>query len=452
MRGVRDYAKTLASRAASHAKWSRWARAFAGVAGRAAVGSLGTVAGVGYLGYQAAMAIRKRARRTRPRMARRVGIRGRLRRSRVRSAAPRGVKRRMGGVSGSVAKRRRFATRSVTRRPTMQEYSHQIVRSKRPRRVTFKIAKALTVDYRILRWQRVLRMNENNLGTGNPPGSLSLPNLVPATGNALAPVWVFDLNHTLNTSTGTAGVGYMLQFTQGGLTTWVSTNSETTAGTLAADPKWQVEYGDSSNTALNKRYYSPRWYDIRLMCHGAMNQPTLYEILVVRFVKDHLTPATDGFTSSQPENVAEYHGFWQGMAKRLTFNPIVPRQGRGIVEKGMRVLKRVSFLLPATQSTDNDKNPACRSVRMFVPDGRLLNYQASTPYYTADNGIFDKSWIATNPTTGERQDVPISERARTFLIVRAMNTTATVDGVNQTVLNTPSFDIVLRKKEAYDAH
>lgn len=449
MRGVRDYAKTLASRAASHAKWSRWARAFAGVAGRAAVGSLGTVAGVGYLGYQAAMAIRKRARRTRPRMARRVGIRGRLRRSRVRSAAPRGVKRRMGGVSGSVAKRRRFATRSVTRR-VLPEYSSQIVRSKRPRRVSFKIAKALTVDHRILRWQAVSRLNAVNTGTGSPPGNIWLLNDVPATGNSSASICVFDLNNTLNTST-QYGVGFLLQFTQGGLVTWSALTTQRADGASAGNNNWQVEYGDNASTALNKRYYSPRWYDIRLMCHGAINQPTQFEVLVVRFRKDHLVPALDGFGAAQPENTAEYHGFWQGMAKTLTFSPVIPRQNRGVIEKGMYVMKRVTFLLPAAQTTDSDKNPACRSVRMFVPDGRLLNYQAATPYYTADDGVFNNSWQVVNPTTGTRYDYPISQRARTFLIVRAMNTTVTA-GTGSDVTNTPSFDVVIRKKESYDAH
>lgn len=412
--------------------------------------------------------VRKKTRRVRRVNGRRTGrTLGRRVGRRIPMVRGRGTKRRMGSMAGRATKRARVGARQVG--PQGGDFSMLTVRSRRPKPVSFRIAKALTVDYRILRFQRTSRQNGTVLSVDTPvegtfPGKCALHNQLSSGVAQQYPIHILDLTSTLNTVSPNASVFYEVRTTAStGILSYSSTPGQQSTGadaTGANAAAWQLEYGDNVSTSLKKQFISPRWYDIRLMCYGARNQPTLYEILVVRFSKEHLVPALDGFSASQPETIDEYHGFWQGMAKRLTFNSIQPAQNRyGAVSNGMRVVKKVSFLLPASNTTDADITPPSKAVKLFVPDGRLLNYRSPTDSYagsTAGKFSTDNSWLVVNPTSATEYDVPIKETDRTFLIVRAVNTTNTqVAGtgpIPATWLNTPSYDIVVRKKEAYDAH
>lgn len=365
--------------------------------------------------------------------------------------------------------RRSYGRRVRTVVPRGGDHSSLRVSAGRPRRVGSRTTTALAVDYRIFRYQRVNRQDgveptvTAGASTTAPLGSQILYNTVtigdPLTVYQQVPIHIYDLTSTINFDD-TANVCYQLTFD--GSTTapkWYSFGANTkpdgTVETQNTVGAWKVEYSTNTTINLKKPYISPRWYDIRLLCYGARRQPTTYEILIVRFTKDWLVPDFDGFGQNSLEATDEKYGFWQGMAKRLIFSDILPSQSRiGAVNRGMRVLKRVKFMLPSADSTDADTAPPSKAVRLFVPDGRVLRYRPNTDSFIGSGNmpkLGGSGYIQSLPANGNEVNYPIEERQRTFMIVRATNTTPVALG-SVSVDDTPSYDVCIRKKEAIDAH
>jgi len=324
------------------------------------------------------------------------------------------------------------------------EYAVSKIPSRGPTRTPLSFLREWGVGYRILRFQNIARQNAVNTTT-TPPGSNYLLNFDDGDVRK-ATVDIYCLTSTNNDIDQTYQVGFSLNFTElTGQVNWQPITGELPSGIRDNSVvRYQTEY---CSTYANIDYLSKisiRWIDVRLLLYGARTQPTTYEILVVRFKTDYLAPRVNGH-EGDGQHYADYTVFWQNMAKKLMFNSIVPGQRTTDENTAMTVIKRVKVVIQPALTTEEDKNPNSRVIRMFIPDGRMLSYQhAGRP--TVDGvAVTDDSWMPVNRDATQPLNTPKSVKARTYLIIRAVNTTNTA----ATALNTPSYDICLRKKEAF---
>lgn len=303
----------------------------------------------------------------------------------------------------------------------------------------------MSTTVRVLRWQRVNPMNRVG-ATTDLPGSLFLSNDANAT-RTVVPMHLFCLDHTINRNLpgagATQGVAYAVQFDDLGAVSF----SALGASFPLAERQWSIERADDiSAQNLNKRFIACEWKAIKFLCYGAQNQPTTYDIQIVRFKRDYLDPLENPSSSREAD---DRRALYQSMVQPLMTNPVLMNY-QAKVRPGVHytVIKRIRFTLQPTLTTERDVTPKSRPVTIFYRDGRVLDYQYTAEGFggvTSDDKLNTTEFVTAPNQTADYSEAPAAP-ARTWLIVRAMNTTPT-NGADQTALNTPSYDIVLRKLE-----
>lgn len=380
------------------------------------------------------------------------------RRNFVASDGPTGMKKRKrtrGFRGGVLTKLRR---RKVRQGLVGGQYG-QVTLPSRPRPVSNRIARAFACAKRVMRWQRINRLNDPNITSG-VPGAISINNWNAVGTDCYAPVHVYSLNATWNTPEYWSAVCGALRFaeiTTPGVPYFQEINSVTNTGTNSTHPGWQGEYQDHPTANQRCKLISPRWYDIRMMCYGCNNQPTKYEIYILKFKNDELLPWDYTSTGTKTAHTSEERtSFWQhfGGGPRM-FNPALPTQQRNTLWlSNVRVLRRISFVLNPSLTVENDNNPECKLVRIFQRDGRLLRYAEQGMPFTSETKIGTAEWTEVAGESARYQNDPIRQQDRLFLVIRAMNTTPVDPNLAGAITraNTPSYDICIRKKETYSAN
>ncbi len=140
---------------------------------------------------------------------------------------------------------------------------------------------------------------------------------------------------------------------------------------------------------------------------------------------------------------------WQSMVSTAMFNPIMPAQNGWqrsftILRKYRRVIQPSS---PFGSGDVVDKNPHNHVLRIKYVDNTTRDYQWASSPAGSDTAALTAQWTPRFGSQSEVQNEPNS-KAKLFLIVRAMNTTA-VALADSSAANTPSYDIVLRRKVSF---
>lgn len=415
-------------------------------------------------------------------------------RSRTRSAP--GKRSRSVSVR-RVAKRLRFGSASRSRSRSAvgvrtrgairgtAELSHSKSGSRRPRRVTFNQLAKVTLQKRILRWQLARPMNRPYVVGGQPyalPGAQALLNLVTRTGDGTdtyqVPVNMYCLNSTLN-DTNAVGptVAGNIRFLDDGKLSFSDLVTTDATGAAATPGKWEVEWVNHGSGILNPatRYINTSWYDIRMLLYGAKKQPTQYEIIVFKFKDGHLDPLS---VPADSREAADRDAFYQHMSYDYVKNPILTGGMSKMFWQKIRVMYRKRVDIAPSMTDEDDPTANRHMIKIFLNDGKTYDYCSyaeklssndelggysnivGANNVTINNNPFFTAYKQQQFNTADYGDYP-KARGRIWLMVRCLNTSlqaasfTNVNGVaaaaefTPTPDNTPSFDLMIRKKESY---
>lgn len=401
------------------------------------------------------------------------------RRVRIRNV---GVARRNTTVGMKRAMRNRLPSQTLTkRRKTSRSMALKCADFDR-RRVTFGRKKPvskmtiarMSIPYRVLRFQGFKQFQDPNAegATANVFGG-SYPmeyiqNFTPGAPTATAtqfPLYLLDLTASVNAEQYPAAL-HKFCIAGSGMPYFISTNGNTPGGTGSI--QYQLESTNVQSSAWDdaRALIQPSWHSINFVLYGARKQPTEFEFMLVRPTDSDYDPIqvnnnNVNTTTGQFQNMAapaadEYSSFWAQMVRPMVSNPISYNAPRGRTRPGggvFKILKRWKVGIPCAMNTEVDASPNSRILKMFIRDGRVLNYQwsaddlaYSAANTTADDDIWNTSkWRQFQGTSGNTHTHP-RYKARTYLIIRSLNYVANLPSAGNADV-TPSFDLLYRRKE-----
>lgn len=398
-------------------------------------------------------------------------------------AAKEAVRRNFAGSSGAVARVPgvSFGTQTLSRlikrrsRPSAPagELTFLTKRGGRMPKMTIPKLMQIGIQKRILRVQGVNRMGQwLTLGAGDIdaaisgiqqgtgefplPGFYGLYNQTNAVGTQSFPLMLCDLTCFQNAGV-LCNVVHRLQVDDSGLINFQAIGAQNAAGSgtqataSVGNNIWGVEEGATSGANLNNfKYIQTDWYDIRMCCYGARQQPTYYDVMIVRFDNDFLCPSTASTPTRTLEEGYQYRNLWQGLVKNISYNAIMPATPGSF--KGMQVLKRFRFTLQASNNDDSDKTPNYKIVKFFYKDGRIRDYAYGNNPLASDTEVNGPVYSTNQGYNATDYNAEPKPRARLYMIVRASNTVPQAvsgadDGVDHNDADvTPSFDLLIRKQ------
>lgn len=442
------------SRAATSAAWRAWAPRVAARIGGVALGGVGTAATLGYYGVKVAMALRKKAmkKQTRRRSYPRMGMA-------PVPMAVKGMKRKRSvGPLGRVkkpryARKRTTGNREVRRNPVSVVAS--AVRSSR-------LLSALVQPCRILRFSGMNVMDVSKAGHyASTTVGTDLPGFFAmrresATSSSF-PYYIFNLNNAPNAGTTTYAPFRTAVMGATGDITFSGCNGSNTAG--GDSTAWQYEYLSGPNagvstagvvTAPSASWIQPVWYDVRMVLYGAVNSQTTFDIQYVELAEEWADPFA---VTAEPKQAFERNAFYAQELRTIVTNPIASTVKK-LSRVGFKVLQSWSYTIAPNLSIDSDATPNSEVVRFFIRDGRCLRYYDQTDTTTA--GGFNQTTEAQlrDPNQFTPSDnlsriyntYPQPQKRQRFIVIKSINTLSTATA-SVSSNNTPSFDLLVRKKE-----
>lgn len=346
----------------------------------------------------------------------------------------------------------------------------------RIRRLTLSKVVKTSVYKRILRFQGVNQYGaldltaDGDTAQPNLPGFFWVQNTLGtdsgATSDAALPLHVFLLNSTANTyncNTVTAGnLGKSAGLKQlrinratGACSFTLINGQQSTGGSnVTSGDQWNLEWQSDNitNTIPATRKICTQWMDIRLMLHGCTRQVSVFDVMLVRFKEDYLDP---NVTPTITQEVENRNAFWQGMVKNLITNPIIPH-GTAIMDKNkIQVLRTYRVQIDPSTTDDRDANPGHKVLKIFYPFGVCNDYAEYSDQHNVGNdpantGVNSVGWVPQFDANADFQDNP-KPRARVYLLIKCLNAATAGEYTVQDRRYTPSYDLVVRKKEAFNA-
>lgn len=319
---------------------------------------------------------------------------------------------------------------------------------------TVGLLKKLVVNRIQLRLQAMLR--SGSVVGPNCPGFHPLISDLRDAGpgvDSFAPVHVYSLmtcNNSSSTVT-TIPCSWRLKFTSTGAPNFEPLAQMDPNSAVSTANGFYFEGADYNTQQHHHKYIRHQWIDIRLNLHGRTHESTTFDVMIFRIDPKYFwIDPIDGGNGLVGEDIQRRNGFWQGIAKTLIVNPIMPGGAEAL--KGMRMVKKYRYVVQPTQSTDNNDEPENRVVKIFVKmPARAHDYDlAGAGGHGAESTLFSTNYIQENLST-TFSDVP-ARPYRMFMMIRANNSTwrsgeAFPDDEDPvTRANTPSYDIMIRKK------
>lgn len=361
---------------------------------------------------------------------------------------------RMKAREAKIASRRSGRMGILRRRSGMEQSK---ARASYGRRTGTSIGRLMqmSVPSRVLRFQGVKSSDD---GTGLP-GYYRMPLTISGgqTSGGL-PLYAIALNGTIQSSVA-ANPLYRAAISSTGRISWSAEDGVSWNNTVGTP--WYLEKADVA--VADCRHVSPLWYNIRLNMYGARTQQTSFVVEYIQCMHDYagIEDEADALSTQTGVHGEHYkdivYGYWQNKVRALITNPVSADFACKRTDKfpPYKVLKTWRFDIRPAQSTDVDDSPNNYVFSAFIRDGRLLDYS-----WMGVSGAFDSS--NTNAATGlddrivepnyvlrDSRTVPARNphpRFRRYIVVRAVNTTRALQA-SETVDNTPSFDLVVRKAE-----
>ena len=287
-----------------------------------------------------------------------------------------------------------------------------------------------------------------------------------STSSTYMPCYVFGLNATNQSANASPFRVARLHST--GRVEWVTSfglSLDTTSSST-----WRLETNEVGTDVLTNDEFSKiaqMWYSVKLALYGAKTQQTTYVIELITPTKDYAAIEDESELLSMTGTHAdryrdEVYGYWQNKLRALTTSPIAPNFNaqRNPRQQPYKTLRRWTYTIRPSTTIESDSSPNATIAKLFINDGRVLDYQWSKPNgaYNSTNtdvaaGIDDylqTPGYVNQAVVGGSMGVTIMNnpqpQQRRYLVIRAVNTTAIPSG-SETNDNTPSFDMVIRKKE-----
>lgn len=154
------------------------------------------------------------------------------------------------------------------------------------------------------------------------------------------------------------------------------------SGTLFSDMTME----DTSGSTLNSIGFLPhdkstfKWSDIKLICHGAKNFPTKYDISFVTIKRRYLVPELNtlpipvpGTTNLDTEEIEEFYNY---LMKPYTYSTIAT-EGASKFRKYFKTLKRINFVLQPRDSSDSGSVTPFKEVKIFQKWDRFCKFDWS---------------------------------------------------------------------------
>lgn len=335
--------------------------------------------------------------------------------------------------------RRRKASRPVGSMDTYLQLPRQNIG--RMARMTMKRLEKFTFATAIVRHQGVNRLNGVSatrdaagfITSTTQPGFYSMLN---GTGVG-TPLPL----HAMLLNTGLVGQaeGNLQQcsLTAQGNTSWSNLTCQTAVGGTVAST-YQDEY--QSTNIEPSRYIRYKWYDIRMCLYGAVTQPAIWDIWLVKFTQDELVPFGDvESNTSDNRTLANRSAFWQSLIKPATYHPMLP----GVhMRKGWRVLKHKRVNIPGSSNDDLDVAPPSVQLRWFYRDGKTYDYHWNNNRLN-DVQTEGPQW-APKISNSQVQFMP-RPKAQVFLIIRCSNVISDADSLTNWN-GVPTYDLVVRAR------
>lgn len=304
--------------------------------------------------------------------------------------------------------------------------------------------------YAIMRFQGVNRANDTS--STSPPGFFRCSFDVTASGtNTIVPLHFFNLT-SVGVATGLedAQCGRFLTLLQSGYAANTPLSMQQPDGSVNTSGNWRGERINSASfSVLPSQYVTTHWFDISLNLYGCNTQPTLYTIRLVRFTDDYL--AMENWSGAQTQqNLNRIQRFWQSQARPLTYNPLMNRTP--MVQGGMVVLREYRRLIqptaPFAETDVVDKNPSSTVLKIRYADQRTRNHMSSVVGAANDElALQGDRWDLVTSTPSDVNENPWP-KARLYLLITATNTTP-VAQASETAADTPSYDMIIRKKISF---
>lgn len=350
---------------------------------------------------------------------------------------------------------KRMQRMGMTRRKAGMEQSKARATYGRPSVASVGRLMNLAIPSRVLRYQGVKSADD---GTGLP-GFYRMPLTISGgqTSGGL-PLYAIALNGTIQQSVSASPL-YRAAISSTGRISWSAENGALFDNTASSN--WYLEKADVA--AADCRFVSPLWYNIRLNMYGARTQQTSFVVEYIQCMHDYAGIEDEGDTLFTQTGVHGEHykdivyGYWQNKVRALVTNPVSAEFANKRTNRfpPYKVLKTWRFDIRPAQTTDVDDSPNNYVFSAFIRDGRLLDYSwiGATGAFDASNvsaltGLDDRL-VEPNFVLRDSRTLPARNphpRSRRYLVIRAVNTTRALQG-SETVDNTPSFDLVVRKAE-----
>lgn len=160
--------------------------------------------------------------------------------------------------------------------------------------------------------------------------------------------------------------------------------------------------------------------------------------MFVQFKKDYLHPDMAFNTASgsvgNADEIAERNAFWQGMAKPLLYNPILPQDSKHM--KDMKILKQDTFHIDPKLSTEVDVVPHVKTVSYFERWNKELDFN-----WSHEGTVTMDATNTTQQSFGENE-TSVAPRQRVYLIITCESFTNGAWSVN----TNGSYDIMVKHR------
>lgn len=218
-------------------------------------------------------------------------------------------------------------------------------------------------------------------------------------------------------------------------------------------PTWSVEKtsGSTSNTVgfTPHNHSTLKWADIKLICHGAKNFPTKYDISLITFRRKSVVPQYPGFILD-PQDAAssDIDEFYNYLIRPYIYSTIATEGASAKFNKYFKTIKRVNFILQPRDSSDAGSVTPFKEIKWFQKMDRNCNFDwtgnsdsaitVGAPRPIGDEApIFDSNTFNTN----------VYPTRRVFLMIRA--TANASSAVTPSTDETPSYDFSIRTKHEF---
>lgn len=265
--------------------------------------------------------------------------------------------------------------------------------------------------------------------------------------DSVVPLHIVELTNINQT---TVGFGsrpcvYYTTVSDAGAVSFVPIALQNAAGTVTANQGWTFEASDLANSGAQSgvRYVRHCWFDIRLLLHGCTVEPTTFDVVLFTIKNDYhyVDPAFLVAGSSTTIDNSRRNAFWQSWVRGTLVSPILP--GHAEATEGIKIIRRYREVFAPEHNTDRNDEPDAKSLKIFLRDGKVYDYDQGGSAAANDSDLFGLGWKQEDQSTGQYANIP-KQSQRIYMMIRALNTTQ--QGAAPARTNTPSYDIVMRRK------